>query len=189
MTLTRTRAPAVEPVTLAEVKAHLRLDQASEDALITTLIKTAREIVEREAGVALIDQGFRLTLDCVPANGLIAVPVHPVTSVSAVNVFDSGGSMTPFALANLVVDGFAHPPRILFQTPPMGGRGIAAIAIDFDAGFGTTATDVPDMLKRAALLLAGHLYEFRAAMGGGDRVATRPAGYGALIAPWKRVRL
>ena len=67
MTLMRTVTAAVEPVTLAEVKAHLRLDHASEDELLGGLIRAAREEVERATGLALIDQDWRLVIDEWPA--------------------------------------------------------------------------------------------------------------------------
>ena len=63
MTLFRTVEPALEPVTLAEAKAHMRLGHDSEDALIAGLIRAARDEVERTTGTALIDQDWRLALD------------------------------------------------------------------------------------------------------------------------------
>ena len=58
MTVVLTTAPAVEPISLAEAKAHLRLDASDEDALLTALITAARMFVERTLGVALITQSW-----------------------------------------------------------------------------------------------------------------------------------
>ena len=53
MSLVMTGAPALEPVTLAEAKAHLRVDNALEDTFITSLITTSRLQVEAILGAAL----------------------------------------------------------------------------------------------------------------------------------------
>ena len=71
MVMTRISAPAAEPVTLAEAKAHLRVVDAVEDTLISGLIKAAREEVEAATGLALISQNWRLYLDCWPPSGLV----------------------------------------------------------------------------------------------------------------------
>ena len=50
MPLVLTAGPAVEPVSLAEAKAHMRVDGTAEDTLIGSLILTARLHVEAELG-------------------------------------------------------------------------------------------------------------------------------------------
>lgn len=56
--------PDIEPLTLAEMKVHLRTysDVSDEDAYITDLMIGAREWCEEHTGRALIDQAWRLTL-------------------------------------------------------------------------------------------------------------------------------
>jgi len=81
MTLFKTVEPAVEPVTLSEVKAHLRIDGTSEDDLLGGLVRAARQDVERSTGLALIDQSWRLVLDRWPASGTVPLRIHPVREV------------------------------------------------------------------------------------------------------------
>ena len=65
--LTLVTAPASEPVSLTEAKAHLRLDSADDDSLITALIRSARETAEAHMRRALVSQTWRLSLDRFPA--------------------------------------------------------------------------------------------------------------------------
>ncbi|HHI82152.1 MAG TPA: hypothetical protein ENJ99_03285, partial [Rhizobiales bacterium] len=48
--------PAIEPVSLVEAKAHLKVEVSDDDSLIDGLITTARQHIERQTGKALIDQ-------------------------------------------------------------------------------------------------------------------------------------
>ena len=75
--------PAVEPLSLAEAKAFLRVETADDDSLIAALIAAGRIHVERQAGLALITQGWRLVLDCWPENGRIALRPAPVKALIA----------------------------------------------------------------------------------------------------------
>lgn len=75
-------APTVEPVTLAGVKNHLRIDSEDENALITALITTARQLAERDTKRAFITQTWRLYLDESPAE--IYLPKPPLQSVESI---------------------------------------------------------------------------------------------------------
>ncbi|MBU2329476.1 MAG: phage head-tail connector protein, partial [Alphaproteobacteria bacterium] len=63
MTIIELTPPALEPLTLAEIRAHLRLDGEEEDALLLALAIVAREHLERETGLVLAAREFRLCLD------------------------------------------------------------------------------------------------------------------------------
>lgn len=56
MTMFLVTPPALEPVTIADARAFLRISTESEDDILGRLITTARELVEAETGLALIDQ-------------------------------------------------------------------------------------------------------------------------------------
>ena len=58
MRLVQTLAPQVEPLTVAEAKVHLRVDDdlVEEDALIERIIKAARRYAEKETQRSLITQ-------------------------------------------------------------------------------------------------------------------------------------
>jgi hypothetical protein len=50
--------PDKEPVTLAEAKLHLHQDSDASDALITSHITAAREVIELETGCALVEVAY-----------------------------------------------------------------------------------------------------------------------------------
>jgi uncharacterized phiE125 gp8 family phage protein len=189
MTLMRTVQPAVEPVTLTEAKAHLRLDHVSEDDLLAGLIRAAREEVERATGLALIDQDWRLALDEWPAGGAVLLAVHPVKAVTSVTAYGSEGEASLVDPATYQADTLSRPARVHFGGEPKALRAMNGIEIDFAAGFGEAGTDVPDLLRRAILLLVAHWYEFRAGFGPGDQPVGYPAGYERLIAGYRMRRL
>ncbi len=189
MTLFRTVNPVVEPVTLADAKTHLRITHASEDALIAGLVAAAREEVERQTGIALIDQDWRLALDDWPAANPVFLARHPVAQILSVTVYDADGAASLVPATDYQLDANSRPARLLFSKQPQPGRCMNGIEIDFRAGFGASGADVPDLLKRAILILTAHWYEFRGTHGAGDHPVSIPAGFGRLIAGYRTGRL
>lgn len=190
MTLFRTVDPAVEPVTVAEAKANLRLDHDSEDELLAGLIRAARDEVERFAGLALIDQSWRCAIDRLPRSGMVLLRRHPVREIISVTVYGRDGEASILDPADYQIDSLSRPARLHFFRCPEPVRAMNGIEIDFRAGFGEAGTDVPDLLKRAMLQLVAHWYEFRASFAAaGDQPVSYPAGYERLIAPYRMARI
>lgn len=189
MTLFRTVGPAAEPVTLADAKAHLRISHGSEDTLLQGLVRAAREDLERSAGVALIDQRWRLALDAWPSRDCALLAVHPVRTVLSVTAYGTEGEARLVNPDDYQLDILSRPARLHFETRPEPLRVFNGIEIDFAAGFGGAGTDVPDLLKRAILLLVGHWYEFRAHFEPAEQPVSYPAAYDRIVASYRSRRL
>lgn len=181
--LQRTAQAAVPAVTLADAKAHLRVDHDAEDALIAGLVEAATAMVEgpNGAGLALINQTWRLTLDTAWP-GTIEIPLGPVQSVASIVYTDTDGqpqTLDPEHYKLLA----HHQPAVIARAPgavwPAVHRGLDAVTITFVAGFGAAATAIPADLRAALLLMVGHLYATREAAGP-VRHET-PLGYAAIV--------
>jgi uncharacterized phiE125 gp8 family phage protein len=178
--------PAVEPIALADLKAHLSLDGGEHDATLTRLIATARQHVETTTRRALIAQGWRVTLDRWPYRRRVVLPVAPVRAILSVTVFDALGEPIVLAPALYALDR-VRVPAVLVAAPGVRVPGLPAsgIAIDLEAGHGPAAADVPAPLREAVLRLAARWFEHRLDP---DAAASPPPIVEALIAPY-RVRL
>ena len=185
MTLIETDPPLAEPVTLAELKAHLRIDATDEDDLLEGLIRVARAHLETLTGTALMTQGFRLALDDWPRADVIQLMKTPVQTIDAILVYDAVGVAQELSLTGLLLDAKARPARLVIRERMHPGQAINGIEIEFTAGFGA-GTDVPPELTRAILMHAAYLYEFRGAVSPDMQPAAVPPGYERLIAPWLR---
>jgi len=189
MALFRTVEPAAEPVTLAEAKAVLRLDHDSEDALLLGLIRAARDEVEKSTGLALLDQAWRLTLDGWPRSGCVLIARHPVREILSVTAFGPDGEASLISAGDYQLDSLSRPARLHFDGAAVPLRAMNGIEIDFRAGYGEAGPDVPDLLKRAILVLVAHWFEFRAAFGAEQQPVSFPPGYDRLIAGFRPGRL
>src|SRR5690606_13517289 len=114
MASTLLTAPAVEPLTLAEAKAWLRVEHDDEDDLIATLITAARAQVEAVTRRALITQHWRLVLDTWPCHGRIVVTPAPLQALLAARVFDADGETQEIDAQSFVVDTASAPGVIAF---------------------------------------------------------------------------
>jgi uncharacterized phiE125 gp8 family phage protein len=101
-----------EPVTLAETKAHCRVDFTDDDALLTSLITAARMVIEDYCHISLVPKVVTLGIEAQESLQSIyaqpyqvrqnfndfELPYGPVSSVDVVTTVDSDG-ITVEALA------------------------------------------------------------------------------------------
>lgn len=172
--LTRQTAPAVEPVTLAEAKAHLRVDDSNSDAEIAAMVQAAREWVEQYLDRTLVHTQWVMRFDKFPDSGIepVELPRPPmVTSGTAtavtVTFTTEPGATSTYSTAEYRVDRFATPGTVL----PIYGttwtphrQDDNAISVTWWAGYGPTGSSVPAAIKHAMLMLVGHWYENRGAV-------------------------
>lgn len=183
--------PATEPVTLAEAKAWLRIETADDDALVASLVRSARGMVEAAARRVLVTQTWRLLLDTWPAptggGPVLPLPLAPVSGIAGVMIKDRIGQSQAVASDQYWLVGAPDEPKLFFtrQQPEPGQPD--GIAIDIVAGYGAPE-DVPEPLRQAVLILVAHFYENR---GDAGRASPErlPAAAAGLIAPFRRVRL
>lgn len=157
-------APVTEPLTIAQAKKHLRVDTDFEDDLVTSWIKTARQIVEADTELALITQTWELSLDAFPYGRCpIVINKGPLQAVTTVKYYDSAGALQTHASTNYLADLASRPPRIGLTDAgawPSGLRQFQPGLIRFVAGY-TAANLIPEPLVHAMRLIIGCLSEDR----------------------------
>lgn len=84
-----TAPPNIEPVSLTEVKVHLRVDASADDELIKGLITAAREYCEGYEGRAYAIQTITQKRD--GFSDIMQLPQSPLISVSSIQYVDTSG--------------------------------------------------------------------------------------------------
>lgn len=165
--------PASEPVTLVEAKAHLRVDHTDDDTLITTLRVTARKWCEGYTYRSFINTTWEYYLDEFIEDRTdvrIELPKPPLVSITEVRYEDEASVSktltegTDFQVSTQTYIGFIMPEADKFWPDTELDRA-NAVKITYVAGFGATASDVPEDIKHAILMLIAHLYETREGYG------------------------
>lgn len=193
MLLVRTTAPAVEVVSLAEAKAHLRVLHDSEDTEIARFVRVARDHVERTLSRALVTQTFTLYMPAFPGRdrrtGLsrIILPRPPLQSVTHVKYRDVDGveqtlsASSYHVLAEDELEGCVE--KAASVTWPSTDKHPRAVEVRYVAGYGAAASDVPEPIRNAVLMLAEHLYFNRGETSDGA-LSKNPVAAEALLAPY-----
>jgi uncharacterized phiE125 gp8 family phage protein len=148
---TVTRTTAVEPLTLAEVKAQCHITHSDEDALLTSYLVAARQAAEAALSRGLLSQTWLLTL---PAwdESLWLPMAAPLQAVVSVKYYDTAGALTTLASTVYTVDAVSRPGRLLraagqawpsLQSARTAGR----IEVLYVAGW-TSPALVPERIKQ-----------------------------------------
>src|SRR5262245_125117 len=174
--------PTVEPITLAQAKAHLRVDFTDDDLWITSAIVGCRLYAEKFMGRALVQQTWELSLDEFPEDE-IEMPLPPLQSIVSVKYDDVGGVEQTISASSYRVDTYSEPGRI-FPTSswPSTLDKNNVVRVRFIAGYPSTLDSpdnlvdmIPQSIKNAILLHIGMLYANR---------EQSIVGTTAVILPW-----
>ena len=187
MSLVLNTPPVVEPVTLDQAKAYLKVDTGDDDALITALIPAARARAEWHTGRAFLTQSWTLWCDAWPCDGIVESPVPPLQSIASVTTYANDDTARVLDTALYQVDAESRPGRMALK--PGAGvfadlRPINAIAIAFTAGYGDDAAMVPAPIAQAILRIVARLYAGR-----GDDASALDDVTLALLAPYRILAL
>jgi uncharacterized phiE125 gp8 family phage protein len=182
-------APAIEPVSLAEAKAYLRVEHNDDDELIGALIAGSRIHVEAQTRRALITQSWRISADCWPEDGRLTVVPGPLQQLTAARVYDFEGLAHDVDVQAFVSDKGASVLAFAPWAVPAPGRVVAGIELNVTVGYGDAAIDVPEPLRQAIRLLTAHWYENRGLVTTGVNHSPLPSTVAALIAPYRMLSL
>lgn len=178
-------APATEPLTLNEVKLFLRVDDTTEDDLITSLITAARGLVEGHTWMPLISQTWAMQFDKDELNLLVwNINKAPLISVSSITYYDSDNNIQTLAASSYEVDIYGSPARFRIKTMPSVYDRMNALQLNFVCGYANAAA-VPQPIKQALYMIIGHLYENRQDVITGTQVNEIPMASEYLLQPYR----
>lgn len=204
-------AKTTEPLTVPEIKAHLRIDFSDDDEYLGALISAVRWKFERTYRRAIVQQTLILGLDFFgmpsrtrdimypvtfwpsmgyqfPINSIIELR-PPVQSITSVKYYDPSGALQTLATNVYQLDLSQEPNRIfpvLGKVWPSIASIPGAVQITFIAG-PTDISLIPEDQKLAMKLCVGDFYENREDTVIGTRLVALqlPDGVQKLMAPYK----
>jgi uncharacterized phiE125 gp8 family phage protein len=164
---TQVTGPVSEPLSLEEMKEHLRVDAADEDALLSEYITAARGAAELYTGRAFVTQTWQAHFAGWPADGVLELPLPPLQSVAWVKYTTEAGVLTTLSASVYRVVTACEPGCILLAPnqswPSVTLDAGLPVVVQFVCGYGAAAA-VPAGLKQAMRWLAGHMTENREAV-------------------------
>lgn len=191
--------PAIEPITLAEARLHLRLDDDGDSPaahpddpwLATVGIPAARQYCEGWTERALAVQTLELALDAFPT-AEIELARPPLIAIDSIIYVDANSTPQTISAANYVVDTYQEPGWVLPATTyvwPATAAVINAVKIRYSAGYdlpgdSPSVNPLPEAIKAAMLLVLGHLYEHRE-QASALRLEDLPLGVSHLLRPYQ----
>jgi uncharacterized phiE125 gp8 family phage protein len=211
--LKQTTPPSSEPVSLSDMKLHLRVDIDDDDSLIQALISAARERAEDFTGRCFVPQTWTFGLDRFPGyhhisaapsradhdrigwDGMaqwnrsqtITIPRSPLIAVTGITYSDQGtGESITLDPSTYEIDNLSEPGRlkpVYGANWPVALSDMNSVLIQFTAGYTGT---IPATIIAAIKLTCGALYNNRESfvVGQGNAVEL-PYAAEALLTPYR----
>lgn len=151
-------APASLPVSVADMKQHLRVDISDDDTLIQSLIAAATRAAEVATDRQLITATYQQKWDRFPPYLKLLRP--PLQTVNFIKYIDTGGVLQTLETYRYNVSTSKQPaevwPAFGYVWPPTRSI-IECVTVEFVCG----ATEAPPAVIHAIKLMVGHWYENR----------------------------
>ncbi len=135
---------AADPFVLGEVKAHLRVTFDDDDDDIQAKARAAAAEFEQVAQMALLNQTIRVNILGGQIESVLRLPIGPVDQSATVSVTADGVVWTDYDLIA------GHRPVLLFSDD-LTGAWVERLVVEYTAGFGAAASDVPADIAEAVM--------------------------------------
>ena len=162
-TFTTTGEPAIEPISLEQLKDRIRIGSTCDfDAELSAVLTTARKQVEADTYRRLINQTVAGYLDGFLNVREIELRLAPVQSITSITYIDQDSASQTLATTVYGTDLTSTPARIILKTSQnwldTEPNTPNAVTVTFVAGYGTTAASVPAQAKLAIVEYAKILW-------------------------------
>lgn len=155
-------APAALAVTLANVKAFMRIDGTASDADLTAIIERVTDAAERYTGKAFISQVWEQSFDNFPDSNYIELKRAPVSALVSFLWYDKDNNSAAVTAASYRLDTFGN--RVILNDGyvwPVDARPYNSGKIEFTAGYGAADTNVPKDIQAAIVETVSYMSEHR----------------------------
>lgn len=179
-------APANDLVSLAEAKTQLVVNHSDDDALITRLIGAVSSYIDGYFGIlgrALITQDWQASASNWKN---FRLPMPDVQSIVSVKYFDEDGAEQTLQSAAYDIEYDGDWPYLVFSDKPILQNKDQVVFVVSRHGYGDDASDIPQSIRHAALMLISHYYEHRDA-GSALTIKEVPMGFDALVSAYRLV--
>jgi uncharacterized phiE125 gp8 family phage protein len=192
ISFTATDQPATEPVTPAELRAQVRVDDGGDDAMLMGYLLAARQAAETFLGRPILPTPMLARLEEWPGSSGISgarlVLDAPVITVDAVTYTALDGTTTAwtasasgYVLRDAAGGTKALRPASGVSWPALGSDPVISITITA----GWAAAMVPEDIKLAILQMAAHWFSVREVVNIGASVFEIPQTGKDLLKPYR----
>jgi uncharacterized phiE125 gp8 family phage protein len=171
LTAIRIEAPTVSPISLEEVRAHLRIDHTDEDPTLQLYIDAATGYLEGPNGIldrALVTQSWAQAYPLFTDPIVLPLGLQPVQSVTQIGYYDPEGAaqLLDAGVYELIPNAAGGPVIQRLGTAAWPATAVRndAVTVEFVAG----EVSVAPPIRQAMLLLVGHWYAQRETAAAGN---------------------
>lgn len=150
---------SAEPLRLSDVKLHLELDDTRYDAMVTDLMRAARDYAEKHTSKFFAPRTVTEYWDYWPAC-TFELSYNPVSAVNAVRYLTQVYTVETWPAENYRVDLFSSVARVSKRENasfPSLPNEINSVQVEYVTGF----TEAPALVKHAMKMLIGFWFENR----------------------------
>lgn len=186
MSVTIYTAPTCTPITVLELKDHLRLIESDEDAYLGNLIKAATEMVQVETQRSLITQTIKQYRNAFPV-GDILLERGKIQSITSITYVDGDETTQTLDSSTYELKTGKEPHRAALADGESWPTDLSdtgdAVCITSVAGYGSSPEDVPETLRLAIMTLAAHWYVQKTPLGANANAL--PYGFEYMVGPFR----